>query len=336
MRFPRRGLPAPSNRPTLYRPRSLPAAVIPLFVAVAVLGYAAGHLRSGNGADEAARTATSAHVLIEYPTGWKRSPGGARIPGLAIAHAQLIVVARPGADAGLIVGTLPAGELGPLPRRFVAGLKQLPQTAVVELVEGQAYRYTHFTGPGFAVPLTLFVIPNPGGDPTALACYAPSPASRYMRACEAIVSGVTVVGQSQIYQLTPEAGYAAKIGTATALLDRLRIALKRELRPQITAARARQLATRLADGFAKAAQSLAQLEPSPAAASLHKALESAMQRAREGYGALADAATERSPSGYAAAQKRISVAEAHVDRALESFVLLGYSPALGRAPAGKP
>ncbi len=328
MRYPRRGLSAPSNRPTLYRPRSLPVAVIPLFVAVAVLGYAAGHLRSGNGADEADRTATSAHVLIEYPVGWKRSPGGARIPGLAIAHAQLIVVARPGANAGLIVGTLPAGELGPLPRRFVAGLKELPQAAVVELVEGQAYRYTHFSGPGFAVPLTLFVIPNPGGDPTALACYAPSPTSPYMRACEGIVSSVTVVGQSQIFQLTPEAPYAAKIAAAITTLDRLRVALKRELHPQITAARAQQLAMQLAGGFAKAGESLSRLEPSSTTALLQKALSSSMQRAHDGYRALADAAVERSLSAYTDAQKRIAGAEADLDRALENFVLLGYSPAL--------
>jgi hypothetical protein len=328
MRHPRRGLSAPRNRPTLYRPRSLPVAVIPLFVAVAVLGYAAGHLRSGNGAGDAGRTATSAHVLIEYPVGWKRAAGGARIPGLAIAHAQLIVVARSEANAGLIVGTLPAGELGPLPKRFVAGLKQLPQTAVVELVEGQAYRYTHFTGPGFAVPLTLFVIPNPGGDPTALACYAPSPTSPYMRTCEGIVSGVTVVGQSQIFQLTPEAGYAAKIGAATELLDRLRVALKRELHPQISAARAQQLATELADGFAKAGESLSLLEPSPAVAPLQKALQSGMQRARDGYRALSQAAAERSLAAYTDAQTRISGAEADVDRSLQDFVLLGYGSSL--------
>jgi hypothetical protein len=329
MRYSRRGRPAPSNRLTPYRPpRNLPFAVIPLFVAVAVIGYAAGHLRSGGTADESKRTATSAHVLIEYPAGWKRVLGGARIPGLAIAHAQLIVAARPGANAGLIVGTLPAGELGPLPRDFVAGLKQLPQTAVVELVEGQAYRYTHFSGPGFALPLTLFVIPNPGGDPTALACYAPSPASPFMHACEGIVSGVTVVGQSQIFQLTPEAGYAAKIGMAIASLDRLRVALKRELHPQISSTRAHQLATQLADGFAKAGGSLSQLEPSPTVALLQKALSTAMKRAQGGYRSLAAAAVERSLSAYTDAQKRISDAEADVDRALENFVLLGYGPAL--------
>src|SRR3978361_1984899 len=114
MRYPRRGLSA-SNRPTLYRPRNLPVAVIPLFVAVAVLGYAAGHLRPGSAADEADRTAPAALVRIEYPAGWKRAAGGARVPGLAIAHAQLIDVARPGANAGLIVGTLPATQNWPLP-----------------------------------------------------------------------------------------------------------------------------------------------------------------------------------------------------------------------------
>jgi hypothetical protein len=329
MRYLRRSPSAARNRPTLYRPRSLPVAVIPLFIAVAVLGYVAGHLRSGSGSTETNRTTTSAHVLIEYPVGWKPVPGGARIPGLAIGHARLIVATQPAAHAGLIVGTLPAGELGPLPRRFVAGLKQLPQTAIVELVEGQAYRYTHFTGPGFAVPLTLFVVPNAEGQSTALACYAPSARSPYMRACEGIVAGVTVVGQTQIYQLTPEAGYATKISTAVASLDRLRVSLKRELHPQITVARTQQLAMQLAAGFAKAGESLSQLEPSLAAAPLQKALSTSMQRAHDGYSALGAAAAEHSLTAYTAAQKRIADAEADVDRALQNFVLLGYSPALG-------
>jgi hypothetical protein len=331
VRLPWRGAPARDHSAS-YRPRSLPAAVIPLLVAVAVLGYVAGHARSGGGSKQAQRTLQTAHVLIEYPPGWKPVSGRASIPGLTIDHPRLVSAGKPSARAGLIVGTLPAAEPGPLPRQFVARLRRLPQIAVVELVEGQAYRYTQFSGSGLREPLAVFVVPNPGGHPTALACYAPSQRSPYMRACEQAVSGLTVVGQSQIYQLTPEAGYAASISTAIGTLDRLRVALTRELRPQVSAARAQQLAGRLGDGFAAAAETLSRVEPSASAVQVQKALRVAMRRARDGYRALAMASSEQSLSAYTAAQKRISAAEGDVDWALENFVLIGYSPAL-RAPS---
>jgi hypothetical protein len=328
MRYQWRGLPVLRNRPTTYGPRSLPAAVIPLFVAAAILGYVAGHSRSGGESSEALRTARSAHVLIEYPSGWRPAASTTVIPGLAIAHSRLIVPRTRDAGAGLVVGTLPARELGPLPKRFVSRLRRLPETTVVDLVEGQAYRYGRFDGPGLAEPLTVFVIPNPGGSPTALACYAPAQNSPYMRECEQTVSGVTVVGQSQVYQLAPEPGYAGGISASISPLDRLRVSLKREMHPEVTAERAQQLAERLADGFAQAAASLSKLEASAAVEPMQAALSSAIQRARDGYTALATAAGEGDASAYVAAQKRISAAESDVDLALENFVLLGYSPAL--------
>ncbi|HLB21170.1 MAG TPA: hypothetical protein VK605_03630 [Solirubrobacteraceae bacterium] len=302
-------------------------------MAVAVLGYVAGHSRSHDGSAEALHTARGAHVLIKYPVGWKPVSSGVGVPGLAIAHTQLIVAGSPATRAGLIIGTLPAGELGPLPRRFLAHLLRLPQTAVVDLAEGQAYRYAQFSGPGLQEPLTVFVIPNPDGAPTALACYAPSPKSSYMRACEQAVSGVTVVGQSQAYQLTPQRGYAAQISSAIASLDRLRVSLKRELQPQVSAERAQQLTKRLAGGFAQAAAALSGVEPTPAAARVQAALASSIARTRDGYTSLANAAGERDASGYKVAQKRVLDAEADVDRTLQAFVLLGYGPALGQ-PAG--
>lgn len=325
------------NRPMRrYGPRSLPTAVIPLFVAVAILGYVAGHAHSGGEHSEAPRTAKSAHVLIEYPAGWRLVANSTQIPGLALAHSQLIVPRARNASVGLIVGTLPAGELGPLPRPFVSHLRGLPQTTVVDLVEAQAYRYAQFSGPALREPLTVFVIPNPGGDPTALVCYAPTQASQYMQQCERTVSGVTVVGQSQVNQLAPEREYAIKVSASISPLDRLRVSLKRQLQPQVTAERARQLAAQLAAGFAQAGASLSRLEAPTAAASLQNALSSSIQRARDGYTALAAAAGERSASGYTAAQKRISAAESDVDWALENFVLLGYSPALRGVVGPKP
>jgi hypothetical protein len=336
MRYQWRGLPVRRTQPVPYGQRNLPAVVIPLLIAVAILGYVVGHARSGGETSKPLRTAKGAHVLIEYPIGWKPAASSTQIPGLAIEHPQLIVPRAPHASAGLVVGTLAGGELGPLPRRFISGLSRLPQTTVVNLLEVQAYRYTGFSGPGLGEPLTVFVIPNPGGSPTVLACYAPAQGSPYMRECEAAVSGVTVVDQSQAYQLAPEPGYAATISASISSLDRLRVSLKRELQPQVSRERAQQLATRLGDGFARAAASLSKLEGSATVQPLQAALVSSTQRARDGYTALAGAAGERNATGYAAAQERIAAAESDVDRALEDFVLLGYGPALQGATGSKP
>jgi len=221
---------------------------------------------------------------------------------------------------------VPHGEPGPLPRRFVAGLSRIPQTQIVDLVEAQAYRYAQLGVRGFDDMLTIFVIPDPGGDPTLLACYAPSAASAYMRTCEQTVAGVTLVDQSQTYELTPEPTYARDISGAVAQLDALRIALKRELRPQVSAATARELATRLAAGFAAADAALKGLEPSFAAERPQAALSTAILQARDGYVALASAASAESAAAYAAAQQRIATAESDVNWALENFALLGYDP----------
>src|SRR6202011_4437572 len=102
------------------------------------------------------------------------------IPGLTIAHP---VVLAPGSDAtraGLITGQLPAGEPSPLPRSFVAGMRSLPDAAVVDLVEVQAYRSSRLSIPGFDQTLTLYAIPNSAGNPTVLACYASAALSAFM------------------------------------------------------------------------------------------------------------------------------------------------------------
>ncbi len=148
--------------------------------------------------------------------------------------------------------------------------------------------------------------------------------------------GTAVVDQSHVYQLTPEPRYAARISASISSLDGLRVALKRELQPQITVERAQQLATRLAEGFAQAATSLSKLEPSAAVAPVQATLSSSIERARAGYTALAASAAERDVSAYTAAKERISAAESDVDWALENFVLLGYGPALSGSTGSRP
>jgi hypothetical protein len=312
-----------------YRRPALPVLVIPVLLAVAVLGYLAGHRHSREAAPpRSPRAVTTGNVVLDYPTGWRAVAGGPRIPNLALARSSAVAPDGESANAGLLVGTLPSGELAPLPRKFVATLRRAPSTEIVNLLEVQAYRYARLSVPGFGKALSLFVIPNRGGAPTALACYAPSPSSAYMLTCERSVAAATVTGQLQGYQLTPDPTYAAKISGAIAALDRVRVSLKHDLGPKVSAATAQRLARRLASGYAAASSALAVLEPSVEAAPVQAALAGAINKSRAGYDALAAAAGEQNVSAYVAAQSDISRAEAAVDQALESFALLGYGTAL--------
>jgi hypothetical protein len=314
--------------PLRYRAAVLPTYVIPLLVLIAVLGYFVGHRHSGGGASSAAaRTARSADVIVQYPPGWSPTSDAPQLDGLSLTQATRVAPRGQAARAGLLVGSLPAGDPTPLPASFVARLAHLPQTAIVDLVEAQAYRYTQLHVRGFSSTLTLFAIPNPNGPSTALACYAPSPRSPYMRACEETVAAVTIAGQSQTYQLTPEPRYAAELSAAIVTLDRQRISLRRQLHPQIAAARAEQLARGLASGFGEASAALGRLEPNAPVERTQVALASALQDARAGYEALATAVAALSVPAYEAARARVATAETNVDKALESFALLGYIPA---------
>lgn len=318
--------------PPRYSAAGLPVFVIPLLLLVAAIGYLAGHNHTQGAASVPARTARSGNVVFQYPPGWSQASDAPQLAGLSLERATGVAPHGQPARAGLLVGTLPQGGAAPLPASFVGGLTRLPQTAVVELIEAQAYRYTQVPLRGFAHALTVFVIPSSVGAPTALACYAPSTSSPYMRTCEQTVTSVAVANQSQTVQLAPEPKYAAELSKAILTLDRLRVSLERELHPQITAARAEQLARRLQAGFGNAGSTLAGMQPSAPVERAQRALATAIDRASAGYASLASAASELSVPAYEAAQARVASAEASVDKALASFALLGYIKAQNVSP----
>jgi hypothetical protein len=323
------GPPAPLRPPLSHRiRRALPAprTIAPLLIAAAVVGYLVGHSGAKRAAGgEHARVGQVAHVLIEYPAGWAATANGPSIPGLELAQARRLSP-RGAADAGLLVGLLPAQRPAPLPPAFLARVRRQPQTSVVELGELQAYRYTGLSVRGLDLALKIFVVPNPAGQATALACYAPSVGSTQMRQCEQIAASVSMPGQPQTSQLTPEPAYAAAVSDAVGGLARLRASLTEQLRAPVSAASAQQLAGRLAGGYAAAGASLARLEPAAVFQRAHDALVAAITQTGARYSALAAAAAERDPTAYASAQAQIAAAEAGVDRALENLVLLGYQP----------
>jgi len=304
-------------------------------VIVAIVGYVVGvAARSGGGHAQSttARTATqrpafASSVLFESSSGWKPAAAGPQIPGLPISHAFTFGPGGEANHAGLITGQLAGGEPSPLPARFVAELRSLPDTQVVTLSQTEAYRYAHLRIGGFGPSLTLYAIPDPGGNPTVLACYTTAGYAADMRTCEQIVTTLRTVGQTGSNDLAPDPTFAAQVSSTIAALDRQRVRMRSEMGAETSPATVDRLATSLSAQFAAAAASLAQLEPSPPVGQAQAALARALQRGHEAYAALAAAAGAGNLGAYESARTQVYEAEADVSAALENFALLGYSHA---------
>jgi hypothetical protein len=302
----------------------IPALVLAL---AALLGYVAGNRHARTAPREPTLTASLDGVLLDVPPHWRPAARSLEIPGLVVRHAVALAPGGDSSQAGLLAGTLPAGQGNPLPGQLLARLRQQPTTAVVGLQEAQAYRYTGLSIAGFDKGLTVYVVPNPGGDSTALACYAAAAQSPEMQACQRSVATLRLAGQSQTYDLTPKPEYAQSLSASISSLNARRTMLRGQMGNGATPHALQRVAGKLARAFAEAAGSLSGLETTLATGQAQSALSGAILRARAAYAALAAAVGARSEAGFATARKQVERAEAAVDRALLGFALLGYRAA---------
>jgi len=294
---------------------------------IVIIGYVLGHSRSQGAPAEKMLTASAGNVLLTYPATWHAATTAADIQGLAIAHPLVLAPGGDATQAGLVAGALGGGEGAPLPGPVIALMPELPETAVVDLLGSQAYRYAHVKLAGFNRDLTLYAIPNPSGEETVLACYASASQAAFIRACEHIVASLTVLGQAQTYDLTANPSYARELSAPIATLDQQRSSLRAEMAAHATSAGARSAATRLASAYASAAASISKLEPPSAAGAAQTTLVHSLKQAGAAYTTFATAAGEENVTGLNAARKQIDEAETGVQRALEEFALLGYQQA---------
>lgn len=309
--------------------RKLPPVLVPLLVAVAILGYLAGIRRETTTSPATlgahAHVASSTNLLLEYPAGWQPAASAPAIPGLSITRPVVLAPSGRAAEAGLVSGTLPAaGEPGLLPATFLDRLSRLPSTQVVDLIDGQAYRHAGLTLPGYGRRLELYLMPNTGAGPTVLACYATPALASYMDQCQEIVARITLVGQPAS-NLNPDPTYAQQLSALISSLDRARVKLRRQMATGASAATVGSAASSLAQRFTSADSSLVGLQPPFVAALAQAALSGSILRVRDAYVGLGQAATAGSLSAYQAASERVRATEAQMDRALQSFALLGYS-----------
>jgi len=294
-----------------------------MLVAAAIFGYLAGHRHVAAASGETTRTASGASIVLEYPSSWRQVAATVPIPGMSIARPLLLAPGGDSVHAGLLSGQLAGGGPSPLPARFLALMRGIPHVEVVDLLDGQAYRYSGLSLPGYDRILDLYVIPNAEESSTVLACYASKAFAAYLPQCEQTVAKLTLIGQSSTYELTPDTTYAHRLGALIEGLNSERLTLRREMHLDAAPAAVRNLATTLADRFAAVATSLAVLESPLAAGPAQAALAGSILRARDAYAALAAAATQN-PSRAATARGQVYEAEASIDAALESFALLGY------------
>jgi len=295
-----------------------------LLVAVATLGFLAGHRLGGHGSSSTStRTVLVNGVLLDYPSAWKRTTGGSQIAGLALAH-ELTLDPPGDARAGLTVGSLAPGDPGPLPEGFLAQLRSNPRTDVVSLSEVQAYRYSNMNVAGFNRALTAFAIPNSAPGSTVLACYAGAGDSSFVRECAQVVYAVTRVGQPLGYDLSPVRAYARSLAAVLASVQKGRAAVAQAAGARGASADLGGLAARLAEQFRAAASSLQALEAPAAAQAAQSALLSAARRAGGAYAALSEAFRARNAAAYTSAHARVVQSEAGVNGALRRLALLGY------------
>lgn len=308
-------------------PLRIPRLVLALLAATAVLGYLLGvrHVSSPSTATfgRGGGVASNADLLLEYPAGWAPASGAPVIPGLAIARAQLLAPTGRGGQAGLISGTLSAaGEPGVLPASFLSGLARSPRTQIVDLIDGQAYRYSGL-GMAGAKSLELYVLPSGAGAPAVLACYATAALSVYLRECEQIVARLTLVGQAGA-NLNPDPVYGERLAAVVAALGRSRYSLRRKMARDASPAALASVARSLSQRFSTAAAALTSLQPPAVAGMAQAALLGATLRARDGYRALAQAAASQSLASYEAAREGVRGDELALERSLADFALLGY------------
>lgn len=301
--------------------------VVSVLVAVAILGYLVGHRHSPSTHPERTLSASVANVVLNYPASWSSAAAAPSIPGLTLNHAIALAPRGDASHAGLIAGQLPGSEASALPRSFVSQLRGLPETSIVELLGNQAYRYARLAVPGFDHELTLYTVPNPGGEAAALACYSSTGFAAQMRTCEHVIATLTLIGQAQSYELTPSPDYARALNASIQTLDQQRLALRSEIAVPVAGATLQRASARLSSAFAHAADAVSALEPSLSAARAQSELEAALLKARDAYAALAAAASAGEAEALTASRTQVYEAEAAVDEALAQFTLLGYKAA---------
>jgi Protein kinase domain len=304
--------------------RELVAAGVVAALLLTLLGFLIGRLAHGEPETAPPGVAVGGPLALEFPTNdWRPADQGPpEIPALELVS-PIALVSERGDGAALVAG-LGREARGPrlLPPEFITMLERQPRREAVRIGALQGFRYRglrHRQVPG---ELTVYAVPTTTGV-VATVCLAPRGADEALARCEAVATTLSLREGGQL-PLGANQRYAAAMNTALAALEAQRVSGLRELREARTPIGQARAAEGLAEAFRGTAAGLAGASPGPLEQGIHRSVATALSRAADGYGALAEAAREGRRNAYDRAAAKVARAEEALDVAVLALERLGY------------
>jgi hypothetical protein len=299
---------------TISRPL-LAGAVVTTVLAV-VLGGWLGQRRPDDG-----REIARGPLTVVAPSTW-RDVATTVLPGVAIKDPLALVPrARPRAVT-FVMGTVQGAPPTFLPRSLLRRMQNPPQSELVQLAHGVAYRYARVTPVGYERVMTLYVLPGPRGS--ALAACSASPTMTPSLVDCGRVAQTLEARRLTVYDPRPDPRFASAVNGAFRVLRVGRKSWLGTLRKAKTARGQARAAIEIAVSYRTTAASIRRTRPPGVAAAATRHLAAALDAAGVGYTRLARAARHRDPTRYEKARTHIRTSESSVADALRELRDVGY------------
>jgi hypothetical protein len=281
-----------------------------------VLGGWLGQRRPDDG-----RAIARGPLTVVAPSTW-RDVATTVLPGVAIDDPLAIVPrARPRAVT-FVMGTVHGVPPTFLPRSLLRRMQSPPQSELVQLAHGFAYRYPRVTPIGYDRVLTLYVLPGPRGS--ALASCSASPTTTPSLVDCARIAQTLEARHLTVYNPRPDPRFAAAVNGAFRVLRVARNSGLGTLRKARTAHAQARAATGIAVPYRTTYASIRRTRPPGIAAAVTRDLAAALDAAGVGYTRLAGAARHRDATAYEKARTLIRTSESSIADALRELRALGY------------
>jgi Protein kinase domain len=299
------------------------ALAVAICAGVAAAGFLTGH--RARSADPGPKgVAIAGPIQLTFPVRqWHpappQSPGG-----LVLRSPIMLRSTDPRSPVTLLAGVEPRAASARLAPATVLGAAKAEP---VKLGGDEALRYRGLRPRSLSgETVTLYALQTAVG-PAAIACAAPvgDAAQAALARCESVASTLALQGAAP-RPLGGDRRYAGALSKALAPLERARANDRRRIAHAGSAKARADAAVRLASVYATARARLAAARPGPDEQPANGHLLASLDRAQQGYIALAAAIRSADRAGYKKAAARIAVAEASADRALRSLRPLGYAP----------
>jgi hypothetical protein len=286
-------------------------------------GFLLGRLVHGEPGAEPTSVAIAGPIALSFPTGEWRGARPAEIEGLALSGPVGLTSTRKGQPGSLVAGVgQEARGARLLPPAFVELLQRTPRREAVRLGSLAGFRYRDLKHRRNRGSLTVYAVPTTVGVAT-VACLAPAPDAPSLARCESVATTLVLRG-AEALPLGPNQRYAAAVNTALTSLESQRSEGGRELRESRTPVAQARAADQLATAYRAASAGLGRAAPGPIEEPYHRSIVATLERAAEGYAALAEAARAHRRLDYDRAAAQVERAEDALDRSVRALERIGY------------